>query len=122
LNHLSLTHNGKHILTEPYTPDWDKKFYVREIRDFYDNTGIVTNNLGNGVQPELWAGGATIFAFDLSPDLCNGYHWHKRAHGGSMCLEMRFAEGLAKGVTVLMYAIYDALVAIDKDMNVAVNM
>jgi len=122
LNHLSLTHNGKHILTEPYTPDWDKKFYVREIRDFYDNTGIVTNNLGNGVQPELWAGGATIFAFDLSPDLCNGYHWHKRAHGGSMCLEMRFAEGLPKGVTVLMYAIYDALVAIDKDMNVAVNM
>jgi hypothetical protein len=25
-------------------------------------------------------------------------------------------------VTILMYAVYDALVAIDKDMNVAVSM
>jgi hypothetical protein len=121
LNFLNLTLNGKHILTEPYTPDWEKKFYIKPLRDFFDNVGIRANNIGN-ISPALWAAGCTIFAFDLSPDLCNGYHWHKREHGGSMCLEMRFAEGLPRGVTILMYAVYDALVAIDKDMNVAVSM
>lgn len=70
---------------------------------------------------EMYRGGATLFAWDFSPDHCNGYHWHRRENGGHIDIDLRFKEPLTDGITVLCFAVYDALVAIDKDMQVTVT-
>jgi hypothetical protein len=72
VNYVSIIRNGTMIPSEPYTPDWDAKLYMREYRSFCDNIGIGTDNLGIGITPEMYAGGCTLFAFDLTPDRCNG--------------------------------------------------
>jgi hypothetical protein len=52
-----------------------------------------------------------------------GYHWHAREEGGSLDVDLRFKEALPTGgITVMLFGVYDALVAIDKDMNVGVSI
>jgi hypothetical protein len=62
----------------------------------------------------MYVNGASLFAWDFSPDKCNGFHWHKRDDGGHIDIELRFKEGLAKNITIMLFAVFDALVAIDR--------
>ena len=121
LNYLSISRNGVMIPSEPYTPDWENRLYAREYRSFFDNIGIGTDNISSLINPQLYSGGASLFAFDLTPDKCNGYHWHKREEGGAIDIDLRFKTALDKGITIMLFGVYDALVAIDKDMNVGVS-
>ena len=118
---VNISHNGKIIPTEPYKPDWEKALFVKEYRGFFDNIGVGTDNNGNIITPNLYAGGATLFAFDLTPDKCNGYHWHRREEGGNIGIDLKFKNPIPDGgVTIMLFAVYDALVAIDQYSNVGV--
>lgn len=121
VNHVSISKNGVMIPSEPYQPDWDAKLYAREYRCFFDNIGIGTDNIGSNINPTLYKNGATLFAWDLTPDKCNGYHWHKREEGGTIDIDFRFKTALEAGVTFMLFGVYDALVAIDREDNVAVS-
>ena len=123
INHVQLKVNNFLVPIEPYTPDWKDSgpLYMRELRSFYDNIGIGTDNIGNAVTADLYKGGATLFAWDFSPDHCNGYHWHKREDGGHLDIDLKFKEATPVSITVLCFAVYDALVAIEKNMEVVVS-
>lgn len=123
VNHVQVIRNGVAIPNEPYTPDWSGKLYNRELRSFFDNIGIQTDNLSCGMTSQLYSQGATLFAWDFTPDKCNGYHWHRREAGGTMDLSLKFKDVLPQGgMTVMLFAVYDALVAIDKDNQVSVTI
>ena len=123
VNHVQVIRNGVAIPNEPYTPDWDNLLYNRELRAFFDNIGIQTDNLSCGMTRRLYRGGATLFAFDFSPDLCNGFHWHRREPGGIMDIILKFKRPTpVGGVTVMLFAVYDALVSIDLDQQVMVTI
>jgi hypothetical protein len=122
VEYVAITRNSVLIPSDPYHPDWDANLIAREYRGFFDNTGIGTDNIQSQMSPKLYANGATLFAFDLTPDKCNGYHWHKREEGGTVEVDLRFKTAIPEGgITVMLFAVNDALVAIDKDMNVAVS-
>lgn len=76
VSHVCIKRNGVTIPSEPYTPDWDAKLFMREYRAFFDNTGVGTDNIGSPMTPKLFQGGATLFAFDLTPDHCNGIYFY----------------------------------------------
>lgn len=122
ISHVSLIVNNKNYPTDPYTPNFANSKYTREYRDLFDNTGVGVNNIGNAVTYEQFAGGCTLFAFDLTPDLCNAYHWHKREIGGQVSLDLRFRTPLEKSITVMVFGVFDAIVAIDNLMNVTVAL
>ena len=121
VNHVQIIKNGCAIPNDAYSPDWENKLYNRELRCFFDNIGVGTDNNPCSISSKLYAGGCTFFAFDLSPDKCNGYHWHAREEGGSIDIDLRFKEALPSGgMTVMLFAVFDAAVTIDKDNQVAV--
>lgn len=123
VNHVQAIRNGVAIPNEPYTPDWTNMLYNRELRSFFDNIGIGTDNLSCGMTSALYVGGASLFAWDFTPDRCNGYHWHRREPGGVMDISLKFKTPIPKGgVTVMLFAVYDVLVSIDKDNQVAVTI
>jgi hypothetical protein len=123
VNYVQITHNGKQIPSEAYTPDFSENTtrFAIEYRGFYDNIGIGTDNLGTSISPDLYKAGCTLFAWDLTPDSCNGFHWHKMEAGGAIDLDLRFSKGLEKSITVLVFGVFDGLVAINKDMDVEVT-
>ena len=107
--------NGKTIPSEPYTPNFTMSHgYSREYRDFFDNIGISHDDHGNAVSMSMYKGGAFFIAFDLSPDLCNGYHKHLH-RTGTIDLFMKTSKPLTKSVRVFIHATYDGLLQITPD-------
>ena len=76
LSNLYLRINGQTYPSEAFQPDWASGKYIREFRHTIDSCGIAHDNISNGLTPEKFANGKTLFCFDLSPDVCNGAHLH----------------------------------------------
>jgi hypothetical protein len=55
---------------------------------------------------------SALFAYDLSGDLCNGYHKHP-TDTGFVDIELHFKTALPDNITVVIYATYDETVEID---------
>lgn len=121
LNEIYIKHNGTQIPADSYRPDWSAKLYAREHRSFFDNIGIGIDNIPCAITSSLYANGCTFFAFDLSPDKCNGYHTHEKLYG-SINIEMSFKNPIPSGgMTVMMYGVHDAQVTLDKFDEVVVT-
>jgi hypothetical protein len=113
LNYLNVLINGEPIFAIPIDPDWTAGTYLKEYRWFLDNIGL-KNHLTNGITMEEFASNSCFFAFDLSPDQCNGYYKHG-LETGNIDIQVGFKAALAKNHTLMLYASYDEQVLIDKN-------
>jgi hypothetical protein len=121
LNFACLRMNGEQVPSEPYRPDFTNGLMLREFREFYDNIGVSHDDLGSCLTPALYKGGAFMMAFDLSPDMCNGFHCHPKGTG-YINLELGFKAALTENINVLTYCSYDAQALLDKDNIVHVDI
>ena len=118
VNYLNVLVNGEPIHATAIDPDWDKGRYLREYRWFLNNIGL-KNNLTNGITLEEFGTNSCFFAYDLSPDQCNGYYKHGLEHG-TIDIHLGFKKALAKNHQLLLYGCYDEQVLIDKNRQVTV--
>lgn len=107
VRHVNLRINGMSEPGKPYEPDFTNKVFSRELRALYDNTGILTGDSGFNISRSEFANGKTFFAWDLTPDHCNGYHIHDKKIGKTIDLDIVFSEALAKTINILIYATYE---------------
>ena len=68
---------------------------------------------GNQISLEDFANGFTLFAFDLSPDLDDGGHFHLIKQG-NVRLELHFNAALPETINVIVYAEFDNVIKVDK--------
>jgi hypothetical protein len=113
IDFLQLDVGGVYLPPHPYKPDFTNNLYQREYRDFFDNIGISQANGGNMINSVLYKEGCTLFAFDLTPDLCNGFHVHPR-HNGNITLDVHFKNPLKKAINVIAMCIYDAKLTLER--------
>jgi hypothetical protein len=121
INYIALRVNGALVPTDPYEPNFDDNLFVREYRSFFDNLGIHHDDAGNFISAKYYKNGCTLFAFDLTPDRCNGFHFHPTATG-TIDLEVKLKNTLTDTVTIMAFATYNAIISIDKDFNVNVDV
>jgi hypothetical protein len=107
IDELQFTINGVHTPCKPYKPRFNDNNFVREYRDLLDNTGIALGNMANMMNPKLYKDGLCLWAVDLSPDLCNGYHIHPRENG-QVNLIVHFGTRLPEPVTIVVMSLYHA--------------
>lgn len=105
--------NGKEYPSEKYNFHMKNGLYMRLLRDFYDNIGIVHNNTGIHINYEKFNKGYLFIPFDLSPDLCNGYHTHFKKKG-TIQAEFTFRESLENPIAIYALANYDATLYIKR--------
>jgi hypothetical protein len=118
-NYACLKVNGETTPSEPYTPDFANGLCMREYRAMFENTGIHHDNLGSAVSMAQFVGGTFLTVYDLSPDKCNGYHFHQ-PQTGNVEMTLGFTAPLAEPITCIVYASYDAQVLIHEDGQVTV--
>ena len=113
--------NGEQVPSEPYRPNWTNTMFTREYRDLFDNVGISHNDMGSIISPDIFANGVFLMAFDLTPDRCNGRHYHPR-QSGVIDLELTFSVALEQPINILAFATYDAIVLLDKNNRVTTDI
>lgn len=121
VNYMCLKVNNVLVPAEPYTPDYENKLFIREFRSLFDNLGIHHDDCGNSIGTAEYFNGTNFYAFDLSPDLCNGFHSHP-FQPGTIDIDCRLKNPLTKPVTLMAFAIYNAIVSIDKNGKAEVGM
>jgi hypothetical protein len=104
----------------PYTTDFASGIFMRAYRGLFDSIGISHSNGGNSVTPDHFVGGCTFFAFDLTPDMCNGWHEHPRK-SGVIDLELSFSKALTEPINIIVYSSYDNFIMIDKFRNLTTD-
>ena len=95
--------------------DFDKKEYMSGYWTLFDN--IDNNKNGNYITRDDYANGYTLFAFDLSPDLCSGEHFSLQKTG-TVSVELNFSKNTPEVLTLLAYFEMDKILYINNDRNV----
>jgi hypothetical protein len=114
LNKIHLTVNGDNVPSKPYTPDFANGLYMREFGDLFHNIGMLNVNAGNLVSAAAFPAGCCLFAFDLTPDKCNGGHRHLPG-SGNVELHVGYSEMLADSIELIVYAMFAHEVRIEQD-------
>ena len=87
--------------------------------DFMELYRHFQSNVGgrNGISPEAYARGQTFLAFDLTPDKCLFFHNHAGV-ARNLELDLTFGEATDAPITLIAYAIYNAAISIDNNLQV----
>jgi len=110
---INLKMNGLTIPEEALKPNFDKFLFLREYNHLYMNTGKYRSNAGNSIRYDQFTNGHTLFPFDLTPDMCNGFHLHA-GNQGTLHLEISWIDSTKEAITIVVYAAFDQVVMISK--------
>lgn len=121
VNSFNLKINGVPVVPTPFTPSYvtKKLNYAREYRWLMDNTGIQHENETNSISRKEFLSNSNFYAYDLTPDLCNGFHKHE-TKTGNMELAISFEEQPPNNLYLIAYASFPSAIAIDHLRNVTV--
>lgn len=111
MNHLQLRAGEKFLPATPYTPLRQKDVTGgnREFYSLFEQTGM----LHHFISMEEYRKGATIFPFNLLPDMASLHSPVLRPPKyGPMSIELGFAEPLPETVSLVVYLMYNQVISI----------
>lgn len=114
VNFISVYVDGQPVPSKPLELDFDGNNYIRAYHQLFSG---FNHDTGIYLTRQEFANGHTLYAFDLSPDLCDGPHLNLQ-HQGNLRIEIKFAQSLEKTTTVLIYAEFENIIEISKSRHV----
>ena len=122
LNFLALYIDGEQLPWKPLKPKFvgPDSNYLMAYQTLFSGLDNLHQNSGNDISRSDYANGYTLYAFDLTPDLCSGGHFNL-IRSGNVRLELAFRDPLINTVNVLVYAEYDSILEIDKSRNILID-
>ena len=117
VDYLALNVDGKQVPAKPLTPNFTDDLCTRSYASLFTGTGFMGHDRGNQISLEEYSKGFTLFAFDLTPDLDEGGHFHLLKQG-NLRLELHFKTALSQTINVIVYAEFDNVIEIDKARNI----
>jgi hypothetical protein len=121
VGYVNLRIDGQNCPPTPYQPHFPDGLISRELRALYDNIGVLTSASGCEISRNMFKNGYTLFAWDLTPDACNGWHIHEELGGRTVDLDLAFREPIPHPSNIIIYATYESGIKIGKDAVTAVN-
>ncbi len=117
LKEIVLTHNGIVVPYKGIKFDFEKGEYIRGFHSLFSGIDKPIFTTGNNIERLDWCNGYTLFAFDLTPDLCSG-DYTNLIKQGNLRLEVSFSTGLTSPVSVIAYLEFDDKIEITEERRV----
>ena len=120
--HMNLTQlkvylDGQQQSVKPLEVNFDNNQFINAYATLFMGTGKWMRDEGNDIGREDFSGGYALYAFDLTPDLCEGDHFNLIKHG-NVRLDMKFSQALANTINVIAFAEFENILEIDRSRNV----
>ena len=129
VTNVSLTANGQEIpfkqLTLRYPkaangkpdPATDNELDFDEAYNtLFSGTGKIYSNAGLDITREDYPGGYTLYAFDLTPDMCNSTDYFNTVQRGSLTLALTFKKQ-THPIAIVCYGDFENVIRIDSERN-----
>ena len=117
LSRIAFSVDGEIIPYKPIECDYGSNKYVRAYHSLF--TGVdksVTTN-GNFIERDEYPNGYCLYAFDLTPDLCNGEHFNL-IKSGNLRINLDFKSALKTPVNGILYLEYQNIIEINKNRQI----
>ncbi|GBM14171.1 hypothetical protein AVEN_60989-1 [Araneus ventricosus] len=117
LNFLGLYVDGNPISSKPIEPDYSNGQSIRAFNSLLVGSGKLASNKGIYINRDEFIQRYTLYAFDLTPDLCDGSHLNV-VNQGNLRIELKFASALEKTISILVYAEFQNMIEKTNSRNV----
>ena len=126
---VTLTANGEEIpfkqLTLQYPVDLEGKIdpatdevnFVQAYNTLFSGTGKMYANTGLDITREEYAGGYALYAFDLTPDMCNTTDYFNTVQRGSLTVDITL-NSHKEPIAMVCYGDFENVIRIDSERNV----
>ena len=125
-----MTANGQEIPFKQLTLKYpiDKNGEIDDAKDteldfdeayntLFSGTGKIYSNAGLDITREDYPGGYALYAFDLTPDMCNGTAYFNTVQRGSLTLALTFRKSLDHAIAMVCYGDFENVIRIDAERN-----
>jgi hypothetical protein len=86
----------------------------------FSSSGKFRTDSGLDISRSEYERGFTLFAYDLSPDLCEEGYFNL-AREGSVRVELKFAQALQNAINVIVYAEIESIIEINREKQVLID-
>ncbi|XP_042911668.1 uncharacterized protein F54H12.2-like [Parasteatoda tepidariorum] len=117
LNFIAVYVDGQPVPHNPLELNFSQKQYIRAYQNLFMSTEHMRSDKGNFISREEFCDGYTLYAFDLSPDLCDGDHFNLIKHS-NLRIEMKFEKPLDGTVCVIVFAEFENVIEINKSRDI----
>lgn len=115
VNKIHINANGKQFPPDSLETNFDStpRLVSRAYNHLMMNTGMWRQEKGNLISFAGYQAGQTLFGFDMSPDLCNGFHIHPSPEG-HVTLEISWRNALPHPITLLVHSSFESVIVREK--------
>ena len=123
---VSLSVNGEEIpfkqlrLKFPNTKNNREKNvdYIQAYNTLFSGTGKMFSNMGLDITRDDYPQGFTLFAFDLTPDMCNTADYFNTVQRGTLSVDLTFEKDTPEAISMVCYSDFENIIRIDSERNV----
>ena len=121
---ITLTVNGEEIPFKQLNLDYKggddgkTKEFVQAYNTLFSGTGKMYANTGLDITREDYPEGYTLYAFDLTPDMCSSSGYFNAVQRGSLSLDITFGEPPDDPIAMVCYGDFENVISIDSQRNV----
>ena len=122
---VTLSVNGEEIPFKQLVLDYTSataKDFIQAYNTLFPGTGKVYANTGLDITREEYAGGYTLYAFDLTPDMCNTADYFNTVQRGSLSVDITFDGQTTVPINMVCYGDFENIIRIDSERNVVYDM
>ncbi len=131
---VTLTANGEELPFKQLTLNYEsnKENFIQAYNTLFSGTGKMNYNTGLDISREDYPKGYTLYAFDLTPDMCGASPYFNTIQRGSLTVDITFAKapstytpsgGTAPtAIAMVCYGDFENVIQIDSERNVIYDM
>ncbi len=122
---VTLTVNGEELPFKQLTLNYEdnKENFIQAYNTLFSGTGKMNYNTGLDISRKDYPKGYTLYAFDLTPDMCGSSPYFNTVQRGSLTVDITFAEALgAAAIAMVCYGDFENVIQIDSERNVIYDM
>ena len=127
---VTLTVNGEELPFKQLTLNYEdnKENFIQAYNTLFSGTGKMNFNTGLDISREDYPKGYTLYAFDLTPDMCGSSPYFNTVQRGSLTVDITFAEapstqdGAPAAIAMVCYGDFENVIQIDSERNVIYDM
>ena len=125
---ITLSVNGEEIpfkqlrLKFPNAGDTESKKktvdFIQAYNTLFSGTGKMFSNMGLDITRDDYPQGFTLFAFDLTPDMCNTADYFNTVQRGTLSVDLTFEKDTPEAISMVCYSDFENIIRIDSERNV----
>ena len=92
--------------------------FIQAYNTLFSGTGKMFSNMGLDIARDDYPQGYTLFAFDLTPDMCNTADYFNTVQRGTLSVDLTFETDTPEAISMVCYSDFENIIRIDSERNV----